>query len=111
MPNLVPIYRKVPAAPGPGDRAVAFTRNQRAMAGQSIDKDLPVLASASACRADYLVTGDKRTLPRQRKAAILFSNREPGGIPRRGFAGIDCIMKYDIPELPKTSDLRKVDAT
>lgn len=30
------------------------------MAGLTADKDIPVLASAIACGADYLVTGDKK---------------------------------------------------
>lgn len=60
MPNLVPIYRKymplldLEIVPLPSPKTI------EAMSGQSVDKDLPVLASAVACRADYLVTGDKK---------------------------------------------------
>ena len=68
MPNLVPIYRKylplldLEIVPLPSPETI------EAMAGQSIDKDLPVLASASACRADYLVTGDKKDFAKAKES-------------------------------------------
>ena len=60
LPNLLPIYRKylplldLEIVPLPAPETIA------AMAGQSVEKDLPILASAMACEADYLVTGDKK---------------------------------------------------
>jgi predicted nucleic acid-binding protein len=68
MPNLVPIYRKylplldLEIVPLPSPETI------EAMAGQSVDKDLPVLASAAACRADYLVTGDKKDFAKAKES-------------------------------------------
>ena len=68
MPNLVPIYRKymplldLEIVPLPSLETI------QAMAGQSVDKDLPVLASATACRADYLVTGDKKDFTKAKES-------------------------------------------
>ncbi|MDZ4165889.1 MAG: PIN domain-containing protein [Smithellaceae bacterium] len=67
MPDLLPIYGKylplldLEIVPLPSPETIA------AMAGQSVDKDLPVLASALACRADYLVTGDKKDFARAKE--------------------------------------------
>ena len=68
MPNLVPLYRKymplldLEIVPLPSPETI------EAMAGQSADKDLPVLASAVACHADYLVTGDKKDFAKAKES-------------------------------------------
>jgi predicted nucleic acid-binding protein len=68
MPNLLPIYRKylplldLEIVPLPAPETIV------GMAGQSVDKDLPVLASAAACRADYLVTGDKNDFAKAKES-------------------------------------------
>ena len=68
MPNLVPIYRKymplldLEIVPLPSPEKI------EAMAGQSADKDIPVLASAAACHADYLVTGDKKDFAKAKES-------------------------------------------
>ena len=68
MPNLVPIYRKymplldLEIVPLPSPETI------EAMAGQSADKDIPVLASAAACHADYLVTGDKKDFAKAKES-------------------------------------------
>lgn len=68
MPNILPIYRKylpllcLEIVPLPEPETIA------AMAGQSVAKDLPVLASAMACQADYLVTGDKKDFAKARES-------------------------------------------
>lgn len=68
MPNLLPIYRKylpllgLEIVPLPAPETIAV------MAGQSVAKDLPVLASAAACQADYLVTGDKKDFAKAKES-------------------------------------------
>jgi predicted nucleic acid-binding protein len=68
MPNLVPLYRKylplldLEIVPLPSPETI------EAMAGQSADKDIPALASATACRADYLVTGDKKDFAKAKES-------------------------------------------
>jgi predicted nucleic acid-binding protein len=68
MPNLVPLYRKylplldLEILPLPSPETI------EAMAGQSADKDIPALASATACRADYLVTGDKKDFAKAKES-------------------------------------------
>lgn len=68
MPSLAPIYRKylplldLEIVPLPSPETIV------AMAGQSADKDIPVLASAAVCRADYLVTGDKKDFARAKES-------------------------------------------
>ena len=68
MPNLLPLYRKylpllgLEIVPLPAPETIA------AMAGKSVAKDLPVLASAMACQADYLVTGDKKDFAKAKES-------------------------------------------
>jgi len=68
MPNLVPLYRKylplldLEVVPLPSPETI------EAMARQSADKDIPMLASAAACQADYLVTGDKKDFAKAKKS-------------------------------------------
>jgi predicted nucleic acid-binding protein len=60
MPAIIPIYRKymplldLEIVPLPSCETI------KSMSGQVADKDIPVLASAICCNADYLVTGDKK---------------------------------------------------
>jgi predicted nucleic acid-binding protein len=68
MPNLLPLYRKylpllgLSIVPLPAPETIA------AMAGKSVAKDLPVLASAMVCQADYLVTGDKKDFAKAKES-------------------------------------------
>ena len=60
MPDVLPTYKKylpllnleVIPLPLPGE--------VRKLSGTTADKDVPVLASAISCDADFLVTGDKK---------------------------------------------------
>jgi putative PIN family toxin of toxin-antitoxin system len=60
MPEMLPLYNSwlplldLEVVPLPSIETI------RTMAGLTADKDIPVLASAIACGADYLVTGDKK---------------------------------------------------
>lgn len=69
MPNLVPLYRKylplldLEIVPLPSPEML------EAMAGQSVDKDLPVLTSAVPAVRITSSRVIKRTLPRQKRAA------------------------------------------
>lgn len=60
MPEILPLYNSLlplldlEVVPLPSIKTI------RKMAGLTVDKDIPVLASAIACGADYLITGDKK---------------------------------------------------
>jgi len=60
MPGVLPVYRKylpllsLEVVPLPSSEAI------RKLFGIIADKDVPVLASAISCDADFLVTGDKK---------------------------------------------------
>jgi len=60
MPGVLPVYRKylpllnLEVIPLPSAGAI------RKLFGTIADKDVPVLASAISCDADFLVTGDKK---------------------------------------------------
>jgi predicted nucleic acid-binding protein len=60
MPEVLPVYRKylplldLEVIPLPSSGAI------RKLLGTIADKDVPVLASAISCNADFLVTGDKK---------------------------------------------------
>jgi predicted nucleic acid-binding protein len=60
MPEALPLYHKY--LPKLGLEVVELPSRETVtkMAGAIADKDIPVLASAIACHADYLITGDKR---------------------------------------------------
>ena len=60
MPKALPLYRKY--LPKLGLEIVELPTREavKALGGAIAEKDLPVLASAIACRADYLITGDKK---------------------------------------------------
>ncbi|MBI5101943.1 MAG: PIN domain-containing protein [Nitrospirae bacterium] len=60
MPQAVPIYNRYLTMLGLEIVALPSTETVAAMTGVIADKDIPVLASAYACHADYLVTGDKK---------------------------------------------------
>jgi len=68
MPNLVPIYRKYMPLLDLEIVSLPSPETIEAMAGQSADKDIPVLASATACHADYLVTGDKKDFAKAKES-------------------------------------------
>jgi predicted nucleic acid-binding protein len=60
MPAAIPVYHKY--LPNLRLEVVALPSAEtvRHMAGVIAEKDIPVLASAIACGADYLITGDKK---------------------------------------------------
>jgi predicted nucleic acid-binding protein len=67
MPEALPLYHSY--LPKLGLEVVALpTRDTvRSMAGVIAEKDIPVLASAIACGAQYLITGDKKDFTRLKK--------------------------------------------
>ena len=68
MPEALSLYHDY--LPRLGLEVVALPTREtvRSMAGVIAEKDIPVLASAIACGADYLITGDKKDFARLRKA-------------------------------------------
>lgn len=64
MPAAIPLYHEY--LPKLGLEVVALPSQEtvRSMAGIIAEKDIPVLASAIACRAEYLITGDKKDFAR-----------------------------------------------
>ncbi len=68
MPAVIPIYLKymplldLEIVPLPSLETI------KSMSGQIADKDIPVLASAISCNADYLVTGDKKDFARPKES-------------------------------------------
>ena len=66
MPQAIPIYQKY--LPKLRLEIVALPSKETilSMAGVIAEKDVPVLASAVACRAQYLITGDKKDFSRLR---------------------------------------------
>jgi predicted nucleic acid-binding protein len=60
MPAAIPLYHEY--LPKLGLEVVALPTQEtvRSMAGIIAEKDIPVLASAIACRVEYLITGDKK---------------------------------------------------
>jgi len=67
MPKALPVYHSY--LPKLGLEVVALPTQDtvRSMAGVIAEKDIPVLASAIACRAEYLITGDKKDFARLKK--------------------------------------------
>ncbi len=67
MPSAMPLYHEY--LPKLGLEVVALPSQEtiRSMAGIIAEKDIPVLASAIACRAEYLITGDKKDFDRLKK--------------------------------------------
>lgn len=68
MPQALSLYHDY--LPRLGLEVVALPTREtvRSMAGVIAEKDIPVLASAIACGADYLITGDKKDFARLRRA-------------------------------------------
>ena len=64
MPQALPLYHKY--LPKLGLEVVALPSKEqiKTMARAIAEKDVPVLASAIACNADYLITGDKKDFDR-----------------------------------------------
>jgi predicted nucleic acid-binding protein len=60
MPEAVPLYRKYLPKLGLEIIALPSRETVNNMKGVIAAKDIPVLASAIACNADYLITGDKK---------------------------------------------------
>jgi hypothetical protein len=60
MPAAIPLYREY--LPGLGLEIVALPSREtvKSMTGVIAEKDIPILASAVACSAEYLITGDKK---------------------------------------------------
>jgi predicted nucleic acid-binding protein len=67
MPEALPLYHSY--LPKLGLEVVALPTQDtvRSMAGVIAEKDTPVLASAIACGAQYLITGDKKDFTRLKK--------------------------------------------
>jgi len=68
MPEALSLYQKY--LPRLGLEVVALPARDklRSMAGAIAEKDVPVLASAIACGADYLITGDKKDFARLKRS-------------------------------------------
>jgi predicted nucleic acid-binding protein len=64
MPTALPLYREYLPRLGLEVVALPSWETVRNMAGIIAEKDIPVLASAIACRAEYLITGDKKDFGR-----------------------------------------------
>jgi predicted nucleic acid-binding protein len=64
MPEALPLYHSY--LPKIGLKVVALPTQDtvRSMAGVIAEKDIPVLASAITCGAEYLITGDKKDFTR-----------------------------------------------
>jgi predicted nucleic acid-binding protein len=68
MPEALSLYHEY--LPRLGLEVVALPARDtvRSMAGDIAEKDIPVLASAIACGADYLITGDKKDFARLKRS-------------------------------------------
>jgi predicted nucleic acid-binding protein len=68
MPEALPLYHNY--LPRLGLEVVALPTREtvRSMAGAIAEKDMPVLASAVACGAEYLITGDKKDFARLKRS-------------------------------------------
>jgi predicted nucleic acid-binding protein len=60
MPAAIPVYHKYLPKLRLEVVALPSAETIRRMTGVIAEKDIPVLASAIACGADYLITGDKK---------------------------------------------------
>lgn len=60
IPSAVPMYREYVPRMNLEIVPLPSPKELRGFSGRISDKDVPVLASAAAGRADYLVTGDKK---------------------------------------------------
>lgn len=64
MPEAIPLYHKYLPKLGLEIVALPSRETVKSMAGVIAEKDIPVLASALTCNADYLITGDKKDFDR-----------------------------------------------
>jgi uncharacterized protein len=64
MPKSLPLYHIYLPRLGLEVVALPTVETVRSMAGVIAEKDIPVLASAVACGAEYLITGDKKDFAR-----------------------------------------------
>ena len=60
MPAAIPLYREYLPRLGLEIVALPSRETVKSMTGVIAEKDIPVLASAIACSAEYLITGDKK---------------------------------------------------
>ena len=60
MPAAIPLYREYLPRLGLEIVALPSRETVKSMPGVIAEKDIPVLASAVACSAEYLITGDKK---------------------------------------------------
>ena len=68
MPEALPLYHHYLPKLGLEIVALPTLETVRSMSGIVADKDIPVLASAIACGAEYLLTGDKKDFGRLKRA-------------------------------------------
>ncbi len=64
MPQALPLFHKYLPKLGLEVAALPSQETVKTMTGATAEKDIPVLASAIACSADYLITGDKKDFGR-----------------------------------------------
>ena len=64
MPQALPLYHKYLPKLGLEVVALPSPEQVKSMTGATAEKDVPVLVSAIACSADYLITGDKKDFDR-----------------------------------------------
>ena len=67
MPEALPLYHNYLPRLGLEVVALPSLETVRSMAGIIAEKDIPVLASAIACGAEYLITGDKKDFARLKR--------------------------------------------
>jgi uncharacterized protein len=77
LPAALPLFRSFLSIAGLEIVPVPSRKDLEPLVGLTAAKDLPVLASAIAGRADVLVTGDKKDLLRIRKGELPFPILSP----------------------------------
>jgi len=60
MPDVLPVYKKYLQVLNLEIIPLPSSKDIKKLSGHISDKDIPVLASAIICNADFLVTGDKK---------------------------------------------------
>ena len=73
MPEALPLYHHYLPKLGLEIAPLPTLKTVRSMSGVVADKDIPVLASAIACGAEYLITGDKKDFGRLKGAQQKFN--------------------------------------
>lgn len=66
MPGVLPVYRKYFKAINLEVIPLPSYKDIKKLSGHIAEKDIPVLASAINCNADFLVTGDKKDFSKLR---------------------------------------------